>query len=252
MAILEKEKIFLAVCETKSLTKASEMLSISVSSVSRALSSLETGLGQMLIERSSKAFALTQKGEVYFRAVSQAVKLLDNCHKQFKSNELREEIRINAFVSIGKMAVLPLVAEFIKRDPSLRFRVTLERKLNASEKHTHDLYIRYARPVDSSYCVKPLPDIEHYLYASKDYIAKNGQPKTPQDLVDHNVLRYDYYHSPQISLFNEKESHDLKIKSNFSGNGSESLKYATENGVGLGPLPSWFVAKDSDLVKVLP
>lgn len=61
---LEQIKIFIAVVDNRSFTKAAEALYISHSTTSRAVSALEAGLGVQLLERDSRGLALTEAGQV--------------------------------------------------------------------------------------------------------------------------------------------------------------------------------------------
>ena len=60
---LSQLKIFVAVAETGSFTKAAKRLFVSHSTTSRAVSALETELGTALFERDNRVFGLTEAGE---------------------------------------------------------------------------------------------------------------------------------------------------------------------------------------------
>lgn len=60
---LSQLKIFVAVAETESFTKAAKRLFVSHSTTSRAVSALEAELGTALFERDNRVFGLTEAGE---------------------------------------------------------------------------------------------------------------------------------------------------------------------------------------------
>ena len=70
-------RMFAAVAQTGSFTKAAKLLFVSHSTVSRAVSSLEEELGQRLIERSNAVIGLTVAGERLLPKVCEILKLAD-------------------------------------------------------------------------------------------------------------------------------------------------------------------------------
>jgi DNA-binding transcriptional LysR family regulator len=54
-----------------------------------------------------------------------------------------------------------------------------------------DVAIRYGTNEDANYVALPLaPWNKRVLVASKDYVQRHGQPKTPEDLLNHPCLLY--------------------------------------------------------------
>lgn len=70
---LEQLKMFICAAESGSFTRAGQQMFVSHSTVSRAVSSLETELGARLIERGNKVIGLTEAGE---RVLEQARQLI--------------------------------------------------------------------------------------------------------------------------------------------------------------------------------
>jgi len=64
---LDQIRIFTAVVEHGSFTKAAEALYISHSTTSRRVSALEESLGVVLLRRDSHAVRLTKAGELLYR-----------------------------------------------------------------------------------------------------------------------------------------------------------------------------------------
>lgn len=52
------------------------------------------------------------------------------------------------------------------------------------------LVIRIAKLPDSSLIERRLVPIRHILCASPGYLAENGTPETPDDLIHHHCLNY--------------------------------------------------------------
>ena len=74
---IDKLKMFIAVAETGSYTKAAERLFVSHSTVSRAVSELERELGVRLFERGNTVRGLTPAGETLYKRAPELLSLAD-------------------------------------------------------------------------------------------------------------------------------------------------------------------------------
>ena len=83
---LEQLRIFAAVAEQRSFTKAARQLYISHSTTSRAVSALEAELGLRLLERGNHIVGLTAAGESLLRGAREILELADSL-----ADRVREE-----------------------------------------------------------------------------------------------------------------------------------------------------------------
>lgn len=74
---IEQLRMFAAVAETGSFTRAAEQLYVSHSGVSRAVSALEKELGVRLIERDNKVTGLTDAGKTVLEKAKKIIALAD-------------------------------------------------------------------------------------------------------------------------------------------------------------------------------
>ena len=75
---LSQLKIFVAVAETGSFTKAAKRLFVSHSTTSRAVSALEEELGAALFERDNRVFGLTKAGEKLLPRAKELLSMAEN------------------------------------------------------------------------------------------------------------------------------------------------------------------------------
>jgi LysR family transcriptional regulator, transcriptional activator of the cysJI operon len=106
--------IFIAVCETGSMTKAALRLSISQPSVSQAVKELEDGYGAALFERLGKRLVVTEAGELCFAYAKQIVKSRDDLAESMREKRLSGPIRVGATVTIGTY-LLPRICSLLSR-----------------------------------------------------------------------------------------------------------------------------------------
>ena len=82
---LEQLRIFAAVAETKSFTKAAKKLYISHSTTSRAVSGLEQELGVCLFLRDNKIFSLTKEGEYLLEKAKELLERAEEIEREIKT-----------------------------------------------------------------------------------------------------------------------------------------------------------------------
>lgn len=74
---LSQLRIFAAVAETGSFTKAAKMLYVSHSTTSRGVAALEEELGVQLFDRDNRVFGLTEAGEKLLPKAKEILGLAD-------------------------------------------------------------------------------------------------------------------------------------------------------------------------------
>lgn len=119
-------KIFVAVCDYKTITKASEALYIAQPSVSLAISELEEYYGVRLFDRISRKLYLTEAGERVLGYARHITALFDEMEKSVKNAEASGVIRVGASVTIGT-CLLPFYTQKFEKDfPHLSLSATVE------------------------------------------------------------------------------------------------------------------------------
>ena len=76
MADLDSILVFVRVAQFESITRAARSLGMPVSTVSRRLSLLESGLGVSLLRRSTRRVTLTAQGRDYFSQCQEPLNVL--------------------------------------------------------------------------------------------------------------------------------------------------------------------------------
>ena len=89
----DKLKIFHTVAEATSFTKASTILNLSQSAISRQIQALETDLKVQLFERHARGLVLTENGEYLFKSAHEVIsklKVVKNIRESNKNNPIRK------------------------------------------------------------------------------------------------------------------------------------------------------------------
>ena len=113
-------RIFLAVAEERSFSRAAAKVHRTQPAVSQAVRRLETDLGEQLFDRSSKTGTLTDAGRVLQNYGQRLVRLAEETESAMR--ELRDLRRGRVLIGANEAAVhtlLPLIARFRQRVPDV-------------------------------------------------------------------------------------------------------------------------------------
>lgn len=122
---LDYYRIFQAVAEHLSFSRASEQLYISQSAVSQIIKQLETDLDTALFKRTTKGVVLTKEGEVLHQYVKDALSSLKVAEKRlFDMKQLEEgTLIIGAGDTISSKYLVPYLETFHSHYPNIKIQV---------------------------------------------------------------------------------------------------------------------------------
>lgn len=122
---LTQLKYFLAAVNCGQIVKAAEMLHVSQSAVSMAISRLEKELGVDLFEKSGRSVRLTKNGSTFVEMITPAIAELDFAQKQMLLAEKKEPDTILLSVEMPDFATT-LERIYLKLNPGVRFRQAMD------------------------------------------------------------------------------------------------------------------------------
>lgn len=133
---INKYKVFLAVADYKSFSKAAEYLYISQPAISHAIKELEEQLDTKLFIRNKKTVSLTEEGEKikgYIRNAFNTISLGEKILKE-KKNDLNGVIRIGIYSHISYFMLPGAIKEFKQIYPKSKFFIYSSSNLEMIEK----------------------------------------------------------------------------------------------------------------------
>ena len=185
---------FAMVVDHGGFAPASRALGVPKSKLSRRISGLEERLGVRLIQRSTRQFAITEVGEVFYRHCRAMV--IEAEAAQDAVDQVRSEpcgtVRLACPIALLHAQVAPMLADFLARYP----RVKLQ--LDATNRHVDvvgerfDLALRVRFPplADSDLAHRVLGESPQRLVAQPALLARLGDIAVPADL--HGVPSLDW------------------------------------------------------------
>ena len=144
----DKLRVFHAVAEAGSFTRAGEALNLSQSAVSRQVSSLEESLNVTLFHRHARGLIVTEQGELLFRTVREVFAKLAMAEAQLTESRERPKgtLKVTATIGLGSTWLAPRIGEFIEIYPDVSVDLVLEdRELDLSMREA-DVAIRLLPP----------------------------------------------------------------------------------------------------------
>jgi DNA-binding transcriptional LysR family regulator len=192
---LSEMKMFQAVADAGGFTAAATELGVSQSMVSRAVLRLEQRLGTSLLHRSTRRISLTDEGAIFLQACRQVLEDIGEAERSVTlDKQPTGTLRVSAAVVWGLDPLVPLLPEFTTRHPKIGVHLSLTDRYVDLIEEKIDVAIRLGRLADSSLIARKIGEMRRVIVASPAYIAANGRPKTPADLLNHDCLLWDEEH----------------------------------------------------------
>ncbi|SFC31275.1 LysR family transcriptional regulator [Pseudoalteromonas denitrificans] len=259
MDTIDGIKTVIAVVETGSFTAASERLGMSKALVSKYISEVESHLGVRLFNRSTRRLALTEAGKNYY---DKALPLLEEFSELIDSvtgeqSSPRGRLRVSVPVTFGEMKLSPVIPKFLNLYPDIHIDIQLtDRKIDMLEEGV-DVVIRIGGVDDSSLIAKQINTYPLILCASKEYLKKNGIPKSPQDITKHTcIIDSNFRIGKQWPIISpDQKSESIKVDSNVSANSPRAVKEMAIASGGIAMIPKFIIEdalENGALVEVLP
>ena len=254
----DKLKIFYAVAEAGSFTRATINLNLSQSAISRQIQSLEEDLKVQLFERHARGLTLTENGEYVFKTAHEVISKLKDVETSLsdQKNKPTGKLTITTVRSFGTHWLTPRIQEFMQLNPNIEVELIFDDKELDLSTRQADIGIFMRRPKQLNYIQRKLVDINYYIYGSTKYLEKYGIPKTINDLNKHRFISFGK--GAPSPVFNPDWALKLGVKDNkkrksiMKVNSVMGLLLAVESGVGLAALPEYLVSSSTNVIKVLP
>ena len=200
---LEAMSIVLAVAEAGSLSAAARRLNTPVATASRKITELEEHLSAKLFDRSARKLTLTDSGLSYVASLKRILADLSEADRAAAGEYTKPtgELIVTASVGLGRLHLIPILAEFLRAYPDIDIRLVLaDRILSLPEDHV-DVALRIGELPDSQLIALRLGTLRTVVCASPAYLEARGTPKTPDDLAAHDCIIYEGFLGPDVWKF---------------------------------------------------
>ena len=233
-------KVFRQVVESGSFVGAGERLDISTAMVSKHVMHVEERLGLRLLNRNSRTLSLTEPGRVYFERCKTILDDLEETELELGSlgNAPRGTLRITCPGWAPGQRMAEHLAEYRRRYPDVVVDVSFDDRMVDLVEEGYDLALRLSSSdsLPAGLIARPLRPVTYYLAASPEYLKRNGAPKSPQELAEHDFIAVGNLNSLQLTAPQGKLEIPVRVVLRYRS--AVGVAHAVASGIGLSPLPA--------------
>jgi len=249
---------FVRTAEHQSFVAAGRALGISASAVGKSVAKLEQDLGVRLLHRTTRRVALTEEGALFYERCRRILDDLREAEAMISTaaDAPRGRLRVG-LPTIGYRFLLPLIPEFRRRYPGIEIDIDFNDRIANLVDEGLDVVIRSGALSDSSLMSRRLAPFRFVLCASPNYLRARGAPQYPQDLKDHDCLRFRFPGSGRLQawdLVDGEDSAPTGAPSPLTCNNMEAILSAAIADMGIAYMPNFLARgalEDGSLQSVL-
>jgi DNA-binding transcriptional LysR family regulator len=248
-----RARAFLVTAEEGSLSAASRALNIAQPTLGRQIKALEVELGIALFERCGRGLEITPSGKElleHARDMGDAANKLSLVSSS-KSESLEGNIAITATEMMAVFILPPLIQKLRKLEPGISIELISSNHASDLIRREADIAIRNFRPTQPDLIAKKIKNLNYHLYATPEYLASIGNPKTAKALSQAEFIGFNRS-SHLIEILNDKgftiSDRNFSVKSeNMSSNWA-----LVKQGLGLGGMQEDIGDADPLVERALP
>ena len=184
---------FLAVLDAGSLMGAARRLNAQQPTLSRHVAELEAQLGTPLFERTGRGVTPTAAALAIADAARQMEAGAMTLSRSLTTARDAETgtVRITTSEVAATWLLPPLLAQLQAQEPGIAVELVASNQLTNLLRREADIAVRMVRPAQASLVARKLGEIPIIAAAHRDYLARFGTPKRPEDLAGHRLIGFD-------------------------------------------------------------
>jgi DNA-binding transcriptional LysR family regulator len=184
---------FVAVAEHSSFTRAATYLGISTPTLSQSIRALEEQFGVRLLNRTTRSVALTEAGEEllgHLNPVMEGMRDAVDAINGFRDKPAGT-VRLTVHPVAAVTVMAPLVARFSAEYPEIQLEVSVDDECRDIVSHRFDAGIQLGDGIAQDMIAIPVGGkLRLSTVASPDYLARSAPLSVPDDLKQHNCIKY--------------------------------------------------------------
>lgn len=241
-------------------TPAARELGVTRAMVSKRILELERVLNTKLLNRTTQRVGTTAAGVDYYNSCVAVLADVRSIEERLmtRRRDVKGELRILSSKTLGEIILAPVLARFCGEYPGIRPHVVM--RDSGSDEHDlisrgFDLSIRPQQVNIASLVAKPIIALPRVLVTAPSYIERNGEPETPDDLVNHNCLTPNgENHYVWEFLGSGGRRTTVPVTGTIKSSNNSFIKHAALQGLGIALMNEYVVETDikaGRLTKVL-
>ena len=240
-------RVFSAVAKNGSFSMAARKLSISKAMVSKHIKNLENSLSVRLFNRTTRKLNLNDAGSSYYEKVNIILSEIDETESAISqlNSEPKGKLKIMAQPSFGAFHLSRALSLYLKKYNEVTVNIELSHRIPDLVEENIDLAFHVGELNDSMYVSRKIASARRVICASPEYIKKNGMPKKPEELLNHNCLIYMPRNDMGKWEFLDKgKRKKIKVTGDIQCNSGDALRVASIQSRGITQLPTYMIGLD--------
>jgi DNA-binding transcriptional LysR family regulator len=233
---IDAMQAFVTVADLNGFAPAARKLGLSPSGVTRLIAALEERLGARLLQRTTRSVTLTDAGARYLERARRILSDVEEAESAAEGERIRPGGRlvVSAPNGFGRLHVSPVMSAYLKRYPEVSADLRLsDRMINLVEEGV-DLAVRIGHLPDSTLVARHVGEMRRIVVASKEYLKRRGEPKTPEAIAEHDTIHFGAMTAEPEWRF-VADGREIRVSSTprFASNSADAAIQYAEAGGGL-------------------
>lgn len=240
---------FLVVAEERNFTRAAARIGISQSTLSHTIKRLETRMGVLLLNRTTRNVAPTEAGARLRQSLSPRIAEIEAEMAAIMAYRDKPAGRIRITLSDHALRTLvwPKLGSVLRDYPDLHVEFSVDSAFRNIVDSGFDAGIRLGESVEQDMvAVRIGPDWRLVAVAAPTYLARRGIPEHPKDLVHHSCINIRQVSAGGLYAWEfEKDGQELRVRveGQLTFNGSYDMVDAAVLGYGIAYVPQDMVTE---------
>ena len=249
--------IFVQAAEAGSFVAAGHRLGISGSAVGKAVARLEDELGVRLFNRSTRSIALTEEGSYFLDTCRRIQSDYEEAQAKLSRSQAVPRGQLRVSLPLAGMLLMPTISAFMSAYPEINLDLDFTDRIVDVIEEGFDAVIRTGDLKDTRLMSRKLGAFRHVIVASPEYLAANGRPDVPEDLLQHRCLHHRFANSGKLEpwpLIRDGQEIKLNLPATTVASTLEPLIHLAQHAFGTTCLPHFAAAceiAEGKLVSVL-
>ena len=231
-------EVFITIVDSGGFSRAAGRLGMSPAMVSTHLARLEARLGVRLIDRTTRRLDLTQQGRRFLDDARGIIGAMTQAESSVRRGAAGPSGRvlIDAPGAVGLRFIVPAIPAFRALHPEVALDLSIGDRGTVFRADGFDVLVRVGEPNEGGGQVVPLGQTRFVQVASPDYLARRGEPSTPDELGDHDTVLYATIESPighRWRFQRDGEMRWMRPASVATFNHGDAIAAAAASGVGI-------------------
>ncbi|NBC36735.1 LysR family transcriptional regulator [Novosphingobium sp. FSY-8] len=258
---LEAWAIFAKVAQCGSFSGAADELGLAKTTVSKAVTRLETRMRTSLFHRTTRKLSLTESGRL---SLERATRILADgaaieADIAEEAASPRGLIRLASIAAVGVEALAPILPEFMAAYPDIEIDLVLtENQVDVvAEGYDAAIMVGHAGESGTLRSVR-LSSLRRPLVAAPALLERLGMPEHPLDLPRYPAILPSHIpnsHEWQFARDGDADPIAVRMAARFRANYAEAMVPLMVGGIGIGLMAEYFVwehLRDGRLIELLP